>query len=161
MARALLSDERGTAMVEFAIVMPLLIVMGFGAAEFGRAIQHHHVVEKSARDAARYLSRVPADCATGIAAADILTAKRLAMTGYATAGTAPILSYWGDPATDSTVTVTVGCYDNSAGTFYGPVSMPLITVAIALPYQAIGFLNLVGVSPFSLSASHSQVSIGE
>jgi len=160
MAKALLGDEKGVIAAEFAIIAPVLVAMGFGAAEFGRAMQHHHVVEKSARDAARYLARVPADCATGISAANILTAKRLAMTGYA-AGTTPILSYWGDPATDTTMTVTVGCYDNSAGTLYGRASIPLITVVIVLPYQAIGFLDLVGVPAFSLSASHSEVHIGE
>lgn len=159
-AKALLGDERGATMVEFAIVAPLLILMGFGAAEIGRAVQHHHAVEKSARDAARYLSRVHATCATGIAASDILTAKRLAMTGYAT-GTTPILPYWGDPATDTTVTVSVGCYDNSAGTLHGRPSIPLVTVSIDLPYQDIGFLGLLGVSAFSLGAAHSEVNIGE
>lgn len=164
--RALLGNAEGAALVEFALLAPLLVVLGLGAAELGRAVQDHHVLEKSARDAARYLSRVPASCAGGIAAADIATAKNLAWTGYAN-GTAPLLSYWQDPASNSTVTVTVNCYPNNSGTILnrvnGPSSagIPLITVSIDVPYIDMGFLALFGAPAISLKSTHSEVSIGE
>lgn len=164
--RKFMTDSEGAAMVEFAITAPLLVVMALGAAEMGRAIQHHHAVEKSARDAARYLARVPASCSGGISAADIATAKNLAWSGYAT-GTTPILPYWQNPSGNTTVTVTVDCYPNNTGTILNRVngasgsSIPLITVSVAVPFQDMGFLNLFGVSAFTLSGSHSEVSIGE
>ena len=164
--RRFLADTSGAALVEFAIMAPFLVVMGLGAAEIGRAIQHHHAVEKSARDAARYLARVPASCGGGIAATYIATAKTLAWSGYAD-GTVPILPYWQNPAGNSTVTVTVDCFANNSGTILNRVNgpsgsaIPLVTVSINVPYQGIGFLGLLGISPFSLGGSHSEVSIGE
>ncbi len=148
----------GAAMVEFTLVAPLLIVLGLGAGEFGRAFQHHHVLNKAARDAARYLARVPASCAGGITdPAYVTAAKNLAITGYAGGG-APILSYWTDP---TTITVTVGCYDNSAGTLRGLSSIPLIKVSIQVDYADIGFLNLLGTDPITFNASHEEMHIGE
>jgi Flp pilus assembly protein TadG len=162
----LLGDTEGSTLAEFAIAMPVLVILGFGAAEIGRAIQHHHTVEKSARDAARYLSRVPASCAGGIAnAADIATAKNLAWTGYAT-GATPLLYYWANPSGNTTVTVTVNCYANTTVPILRRVnssagSIPLISVAIDVPYQDMGLMALLGVPAITLRSTHSQVSIGE
>lgn len=163
--KTLLGNTEGAVLVEFAILAPVLVVLALGAAEIGRAIQHHHTVEKSARDAARYLSRVPASCGGGVSAAHEATAKNLAWTGYAT-GATPLLSYWQDPGTNTTITVTVDCFANDTGTILNRVnsssdSIPLITVSIDVPYQDIGFLGLLGVTAFSLAGAHSEVSIGE
>lgn len=162
-AKTLLGNAEGAVVAEFAILAPLLVVLGLGAAEIGRAVQHHHTVEKSARDAARYLSRVPASCAGGIAAGYVTTARNLAWTGYAT-GTTPLLPYWQNP--NATVTVTVDCFANDSGTILNRVnsssnSIPLITVSINVPYQDIGFLGLLGMAAISLRGAHSEVSIGE
>lgn len=164
--RTFAGDETGAAFVEFTITFPILVVLALGAAEIGRAVQHHHVVEKSARDAARFLARVDTTCTNIANAADVTRAKNLAWTGYANGGT-PILSYWEDPQTNTTVTVSVDCYPNDTGTILNRVNgpagsaIPLITVSIAVPYQDIGFLSLLGTSAFTLLSSHSEVSIGE
>ena len=53
---------RGAIAVEMALLMIPLIVMAFGAAEFGRAIYEYNTLTKSARDAARHISQtVPTD----------------------------------------------------------------------------------------------------
>lgn len=164
-ARAFISDTGGAVAAEFAIAAPILVVLALGAAEIGRAVQHHHTIEKSARDAARYLARVPASCTGGINATYIATAKNLAWSGYPN-GTTPLLPYWQNPAGNSTVTVTVGCYPNDTGTILKRVNgpsggIPLVTVSINVPYSDIGFLNLLGVPQFSMQSTHSEVSIGE
>ena len=164
-AKALLTETEGSTVVEFAIMAPVLVLLGLGAAEIGRAVQHHHTVEKSARDAARYLSRVPASCSGGIAAGYVATAKNLAWSGYMT-GTTPLLPYWQNPNANATVTVTVDCFANDSGIILNRVNsssndIPLITVSINVPYQDIGFTGLLGIAGISLKGSHSQVSIGE
>jgi Flp pilus assembly protein TadG len=48
--------QRGTAIVEFALVLPLLLLLTMITTEFGRAIYQYNTIVKSLRDAARYLS---------------------------------------------------------------------------------------------------------
>jgi Flp pilus assembly protein TadG len=45
--------ERGQAAVEFALVLPFLLVMLIGIIEFGRAWNEHQVITDAAREAAR------------------------------------------------------------------------------------------------------------
>jgi Flp pilus assembly protein TadG len=44
------------ALVELALVMPLLLLLTFITTEFGRAMYEYNAVVKSTRDAVRYLS---------------------------------------------------------------------------------------------------------
>ncbi|TMH08287.1 MAG: pilus assembly protein [Betaproteobacteria bacterium] len=48
---------RGVAAVEFALLLPPLLLMLFGTTEFGRAIYTYNTLDKAARDAVRYLSQ--------------------------------------------------------------------------------------------------------
>lgn len=48
--------QKGVALVEFALILPLLLVLSFTTVEFGRAIWEYNTLTKSVRDAARYLS---------------------------------------------------------------------------------------------------------
>ena len=48
---------RGAVAVEMAFLMIPLIIMGFGAAEFGRAIYEYNTLTKSVRDGVRHVSQ--------------------------------------------------------------------------------------------------------
>ena len=48
--------QRGTAIIEFALVLPLLVLMSILVVELGRAMYQYNALAKSVRDAARYLS---------------------------------------------------------------------------------------------------------
>jgi Flp pilus assembly protein TadG len=50
------SGQRGVALVEFALILPLLLILTFITTEFGRALYEYDSVAKSVRVAARYLS---------------------------------------------------------------------------------------------------------
>jgi Flp pilus assembly protein TadG len=152
----------GAALIEFTIMMPILFSLAFGVTEFGRLIQHHHTVQKSMRDAARYLGRIDVDCATPGAdwAAAVVNAKNLAMRG-STLGTDPlILPYWSDAAT---ITVTLTCFNNASGAYFdqdrGGV-IPLVSVSAAVPYQDIGMLSFFGIASVTLNLSHDEMNIG-
>lgn len=60
--RRLLRDKRGQAMVEFAIVLPLLLILLIAVFEFGRAWNINHAITDAARLGAR--SAVVADPVT-------------------------------------------------------------------------------------------------
>jgi len=48
--------ERGAAMAELAILVPILVLLLGAVAEFGRYFQQYNTLAKSTRTAARYLS---------------------------------------------------------------------------------------------------------
>ena len=48
--------QNGAALVEFALILPLLLLLTFITTEFGRAMYQYNTLTKSVRDAARYLS---------------------------------------------------------------------------------------------------------
>lgn len=50
------NKQKGVALVEFALVLPLLLLLSFTITEYGRALYQYNTITKSVRDAARYLS---------------------------------------------------------------------------------------------------------
>ena len=48
--------QRGAALIELALIMPLLLLLTFITTDFGRAMYEYNAVVKSTRDAVRYLS---------------------------------------------------------------------------------------------------------
>ncbi|WP_211470485.1 TadE/TadG family type IV pilus assembly protein [Collimonas humicola] len=48
--------QKGTAIVEFALILPLLLLLACITTEFGRAMFQYNTITKSVRDAVRYLS---------------------------------------------------------------------------------------------------------
>jgi hypothetical protein len=50
--------SQGVAMVEFAIVLPLLLMLLFGITELGRALYQQNSLYKAVESGARYLARV-------------------------------------------------------------------------------------------------------
>lgn len=51
-----LRDERGATAVEFALIVPLLIVLLLGIAEFGRAFQVQGTLSAAAREGVRVMA---------------------------------------------------------------------------------------------------------
>ncbi len=50
------SRQGGAALIELALITPLLLILTFITTEFGRAMYEYNSVTKSTRDAVRYLS---------------------------------------------------------------------------------------------------------
>lgn len=48
--------QNGVELVEFALILPLLLLLTFITTEFGRALYQYNIITKSVRDAVRYLS---------------------------------------------------------------------------------------------------------
>lgn len=51
-----LKSERGQSLLEFAMVLPLLLLLALGIVEFGRAYYQYNVLTKAVREGARYMS---------------------------------------------------------------------------------------------------------
>jgi len=53
--------ERGANLVEFALVLPLLVLMLAGIADLGRAFRAYIAITNAAREGARFASKLPYD----------------------------------------------------------------------------------------------------
>jgi len=48
--------QRGVALVEFALLLPFMLILTLSVTEIGRAYYQYNTIAKSVREAARYLS---------------------------------------------------------------------------------------------------------
>jgi hypothetical protein len=48
--------QKGVAIIEFALILPYLLVLSFITTEFGRALWEYNTLTKAVRDSARYLT---------------------------------------------------------------------------------------------------------
>ena len=96
-------NERGAAVVEFALVAPLLLMMVLGIAEFGRAYHVQTTLSQAAREGVRVmaLQNDPAAAITATKAA----APTLTLTNV-TVSPASCIASGTTPAATATVTVT-------------------------------------------------------
>ena len=170
----------GIASVEFAIVLPILVLLLFGTIEFGRLLVDYQLVNKSARDAVRYLSRVHDAGITDIcvdtsgvggllptadATKPASKAVNLAMTGSINAPTGPgdyLLGYWTNP---ETIRIRVDCNDNETGTFSGAYQysdyIPELTMMVDVSFSSGFGWVLPFLDDFSIKVAHNEVYIGD
>ena len=52
----IVDQQRGQSVLEFAMVLPLTLLIVFGVIEFGRAYYQYNTLTKAIRDGARYMS---------------------------------------------------------------------------------------------------------
>jgi Flp pilus assembly protein TadG len=140
-AKSFLKCERGTQMIEFALLLPFLIVLFASAVEMGRMFYTYTTLQKSTEVAARYLSTQRITSGT-FATADLNSAKSLLVCGNGASctGQTPVVRN----LTTSNVTVT------SPGTVPGT---KYVTVQVTYAYQPLLFDlgHLTGVAQLSLN----------
>lgn len=132
------SSQRGAAAIEFAFILPLLLLIFTGTIEFGRAMWHYDALAKAARDAARYLSTVPTvDLGTEAASATSIT--RAIVANSATQAAVAGLT----PATDITIT----CAPTPCGSALFPADVTTVSVDIIYPFVIGGWIPVFGPGP--------------
>lgn len=161
------SDVNGAAMIEMAVVFPVLFAIGLGVFEFGNLIYGYHLVTNGVRDAARYRAGLKWD---NTVADD--EAKCIAMTGGLTSTDCSVtanpgctwkcrVSWWNNPNTITVATVPVGNDDGAGNKLYrGGTFIYTVTVTARVPYNSLGFLGYFGLSAPVLQVSHEERVIG-
>lgn len=117
------------ATVEFAVTVFILLLVGAGVAEFGRAFFYYDAVAKGTRDAARHLSTVPVASWAGAT-----SSAQGIVTAAATAGGVPSFG---------TGNVSVSCAPTACG------SSGVNSVTVSAQYA----LTLGALFPFIASAN--------
>jgi hypothetical protein len=140
------NKQNGAALVEFALVLPLLLILTFITTEFSRALYQYNTLTKSVRDAARYLSiQSPGT--------KIAESKNLVVYGSLTNTGSPLalgltLSQVKDPTWQlngtnpliNTVTVKIAGCASSAPPCYKFV--PLMSGAFGIPFGVINYADI-------------------
>lgn len=90
-APSIVRDRRGSAAVEMVLVMPILLMIMFGAAELGNYFMNEHSLVKAVRDGARFAARQPFSNYTGCSGAPggtvVTDTRNVVMNGYVSGGT--------------------------------------------------------------------------
>jgi Flp pilus assembly protein TadG len=150
------SDASGAAAAEFALILPLILVMIVAFFEAGRMFWVYNIASSSARDAARYAARLDIDCDSGaLATSDEDAVKNLAVTGQVADGGDPLIKDWSVDDVD----VSVVCQSNSSfeGLYEGMTDIPTVTVTANAPFQALWASLLPGLGLSQVTVSNSQV----
>lgn len=151
-------QQTGAAMVELALLLPLLFILLFGITEMGRALYQQSILIKTVGNATRMLSRsfetidVENDCATTAnwtaAQAD---ATNLLIYGDVDGGASPILA--GLNVID--ITVENRNLENFSKT------VCIVKISAQAPFVPVVSDALFGFPNFNLKASSEQRYIGE
>lgn len=131
--------QKGIAVVECVIVLPLVLFLILAVAEVGNAIQQYNSLTHAARDAARYASKKARGQAgiIELTTADISTAKNLVLYGNSVVGTVILPGMTPDNVTVSLVNtenISVAvAYD------YQPIFAPSIPALVGADDVDVGF----------------------
>lgn len=133
-----LNIQTGLAAIEFALILPMLLIMAFAVIDFGRVLFEYNTLSKSTRDATRYLASVVRPPAAVYASdatysAAVSSAQNLALCGSVSACGSNALV---DGLTASNISVT---YPTSVG----GISYVRITIQ---NYSTSFITNVLGVS---------------
>jgi Flp pilus assembly protein TadG len=98
------SSQRGTALIEFTLILPLLLLLTVAAVDFGRAFYVKNVVEQAAREGVRLRAVTSAADSALVRARvmDVCNAGNVTLSGLEIEG----------PAADKSVTVEVAAQFN-------------------------------------------------
>jgi Flp pilus assembly protein TadG len=165
-----------SASVEFALMVPMLVILLFGGAEAGHFVWTQHKLVEAVRDGARFASRLPVTGTDGVCngSAETISTdqidqiKLVTRTGQlASASAKSAVPAW----TDAQVTVTVVCDEFVDTGIYADLGDtdasgaadkgPVVTVAatgVGYPwlFNGLGFMG----SGFTLSARSSAAVMG-
>lgn len=133
MLRRLARSSRGSTIVEFALIFPLLMTLGFAVWEFGRLYDAKIIATNAAREGARYAAAHSSD-------SNLASETRTFVYNYATSGYGSRLGSSGDVSlTSASVQVVFISPSGQSGSTAGVDYQVKVTV----PVQAKVFTPFV------------------
>ena len=154
--RSLWRDDEGSALIEGAIILPVLFILVFGVFEFSWLICQQHLISTGIRDAARYIARSANPNDPTIKQ----DAKYLATTG-AIDGDTPRVSGWTADDVDISYTfINNPTGDNGLTNFRGGAVIESVTVSTTFTVPSLGFFGILRLSPPTFTVSHQERVIG-
>jgi Flp pilus assembly protein TadG len=146
----MIRDERGSAILEMSIILPVIFALMAGGVDFSMAFSTHATIGKSARAAGRYLASLPSASACSSWAET--NAQNIAVYGKIAPVSGvdnPLIGGW----TPGQVSIDCSAF-------------PTITVTAQATYNTVmlrsvgAYINTGSIGSITLSASHQETWIG-
>ncbi len=160
---AIWRDKSAGPLAEIAMVIPLFLVLIFGAMEMTNLLYQQHTITKGVQEAARYAARSPAVRSSGTCPPT--GANWTTVSGNATsiatrdgmAGGLLLPNF-----TAATISISVVCGSATGLITSNPAAgtVPVVRVTAAVPARSLGFFALLNIDPFTLRATHEEMGIG-
>jgi len=149
-------NGEGSALIEGAIVVPLLLILVLGVFEFSWLIDQQHLISTGIHDAARYIAQSanPNDLTSQ------KRAKNLATTGAIDGDTARVRGWAARDVSISYSSVENPVDVNGSTTFRGGAVIRSVTVTTTFTVPSLGFFGFLGLKPPALTVSHQERVIG-
>lgn len=154
--RSLWRDGDGTALVETAIILPVLFTLVFGVFEFSWLICQQQLISTGIRDAARYIAR----SATPNNPTIKQDAKYLATTGAIDGNAARVKGWKADDVDIAYDFISNPVGNNGLTSFRGGNVIESVTVSTTFTVPPLGFFGLLGLTPPAFTISHQERVIG-
>lgn len=130
-----MSNRRGQALAEFAILAPVLILVLLGVAQIGMLYYGQLAVQNAARDAGRAASLAPTTSGAWGSGGEETTTCPSSQTGSNPACIAAWNAGGGFSASNFTITISGA---NAAGMYVGGTSVPLCSGSSSIPDPSQG-----------------------
>ncbi len=153
-------------MVEFAVILPLLLVIFLGIAELGRALLFYQRLTQAAETGARYAARAhgaveASDCTALAGWATVLAdAENVVIYGRVAGGTQPVVPGL-DSADTTKAEVTISLVPRTVS---GVGEVCVVQVIARVKYAGIfgtQFIPLLGIEQPTLTAPSEERYVGE
>ena len=144
-------DPRGAISIEFAIALPLLLLVMTGVLEVGRVFYQAHMVERGLRAAALYAARNDWPLSQNAQT----TVENLAKKANADGTGHYVASGWADGSANLEVDLT-----NTYVVDGNPI--PIIRLTADIPFEPMlpGLLEVVGFETYRIKLRHEQAYVG-
>ncbi len=144
-------ERGGAAALEFALFIPMFLIVLVGVIEYGRVLAQTNAVEKGLRAGAMIAARSDYPL-TDAQTARILNVVR---TGNIE-GTPPYLAPgWAE--TGAGVTIETDLFNST-----GVVNLPVFRIEATVPYDPLlpGLMNSIGLGELTITTAHEQGRVG-
>ncbi len=148
--RTYLSCTQGVAAIEAALILPMLLLAGFGTLDASYLILQHHKMETNLATAGSYLSKSSDPQSLE------LQAKRLAATGQIRAGGRPTITNW----SHDDISISYKNFTNhqfrGRRLYRGGAVVKVVNISSSVPYQGLGLLNALSGGTITLSGAYEE-----
>lgn len=145
--------ERGVAMIEAAVVLPFVMVLGLGTIEFGWIMAQIQDVQTSLRDSVRQVTR-----------RQILTATdgTVSLSSSATTYALGLLdaAFTRNGIETYTRSISLAAIANATGAYLGGNNVYRIQGTVTFKPASVGLLTMVGISPPSITLHYEARHVG-